>query len=115
MRREDRNAAYLWDMVQAARDASAVTAGLTEEQLRRDRVRMLALERSMELIGEAARRVGSSFREKHLHIPWREIVGLRNILAHEYGRVDHARLYATAIKELPGLIEALEKLLPPER
>ncbi len=115
MRREDRNAAYLWDMVQAARDASAVTAGLTEEQLRRYRVRMLALERSMELIGEAARRVSGSFREKHPQIPWREIVGLRNILAHEYGRVDHARLYATAIKELPGLIEALETLLPPEK
>lgn len=115
MRREDRNAAYLWDMVQAARDASTVTAGLTEVQLRRDRVRMLALERSMELIGEAARRVSGSYREKHPQIPWREIVGLRNILAHEYGRVDHARLYATAIKDLPRLIEALEKLLPPEK
>ena len=115
MRREDRDAAYLWDMVQAARDASAVTAGFTGERLRRDRVRMLALERSMELIGEAARRVSGSFCEKHPQIPWREIVGLRNILAHEYGRVDHARLYATAIKELPGLIEALEKLLPPEK
>ncbi len=115
MRHEERDAAYLWDMLQAARDASAVTTGFTEEQLRRDRVRMLALERSMEVIGEAARRVSGSFCEKHPQIPWREIVGLRNILAHEYGSVDHARLYATAIKELPGLIETLVKLLPPER
>jgi uncharacterized protein with HEPN domain len=115
MQLEDRNAAYLWDMLQAARDASGVTAGLSEEQLRRDRVRVLALERSMELIGEAARRVSSGFCEKHPQIPWREIIGLRNILAHEYGRVDHARLYETATKELPGLIEALEKLLPPEK
>jgi len=56
MRPEDRDAAYLWDMLHAARDAAAITSGLTEEQLRRDRVRLLALERSMELIGEAARR-----------------------------------------------------------
>ena len=76
---------------------------------------MLALERSMELIGEAARRVSSSFREKHPEIPWKEMIGLRNIRAHEYGRVDHAQLYATAIKDVPALIAALEKLLPLEK
>ena len=57
MRPEDRDAAYLWDILHVARDAAAITSGLTEEQLRRDRVRILALERSMELIGEAARRL----------------------------------------------------------
>ena len=76
---------------------------------------MLALERSMELIGEAARRVSSSFREKHPEIPWKEMIGLRNIRAHEYGRVDHAQLHATAIKDVPALIAALEKLLPLEK
>lgn len=68
MRPEERDAAYLWDMLQAARDASTVVAGLTEQQLRRDRVRMLALERSMQLIGEAARRISSAFRNKHAQI-----------------------------------------------
>lgn len=68
----------------------------------------------MELIGEAARRVSAGFREKHAQVPWREMIGLRNILAHEYGRIDHARLHATAVKDLPQLIAALEKLLPPE-
>jgi uncharacterized protein with HEPN domain len=115
MQREDRAAAYLWDMVQAARDAFDIVAGITGEQLGRDRVRMLALERSMELIGEAARRVSAGYCESHPQIPWREIIGLRNILAHEYGRIDHARLYSTALKELPGLIKALETLLPPDK
>ena len=115
MRPEERDAAYLWDMLHAARDAAAITSGLTEQQLQHDRMRMLALERSMELIGEAARRVTGNFREKQSQIPWREMIGLRNILAHEYGRIDHARLYATAIRDLPELIEALEKLLPPEK
>ena len=115
MRAEERDAAYLWDMLQAARDATATVAGIDEQQLQRDRMRMLALERSMELIGEAARRVSSSFREKHPEIPWKEMIGLRNILAHEYGRVDHAQLHATAIKDVPALIAALEKLLPLEK
>ena len=73
MRAEERDAAYLWDMLQAARDATATVAGIDEQQLQRDRMRMLALERSMELIGEAARRVSSSFREKHPEIPRRPI------------------------------------------
>ena len=77
MRPEERDAAYLWDMLQAARDASTVVAGLTEQQLRRDRVRMLALERSMELIGEAARHISSAFRDKHAQIPWKEIIDSR--------------------------------------
>ena len=113
MRPEERDAAYLWDMLHAARDAAAITAGLTAQQLQRDRVRMLALERSMELIGEAARRISDKFRAKHGQIPWQEIIGLRNILAHEYGRVDHAQLHATAMKDVPALIAALTKLLPP--
>jgi uncharacterized protein with HEPN domain len=112
MRPEKRDAAYLWDMLQAAHDAAAVAANLSAKQLQRDRVRMLALERSMELIGEAARRVSRSFREKHAQLPWKEMIGLRNILAHEYGRVDYAQLHATAVKDVPALIAALEKLLP---
>lgn len=40
------------------------------------------------------------------------MIGLRNILAHEYGRIDHDKLFATAVNELPGLIVRLESLLP---
>ena len=81
------------------------------QQLQRDRIRMLALERSMELIGEAARRVSRGMQNNNPQIPWKEIIGLRNILAHEYGRVDHALLHATATKDVPALIAALEKLV----
>jgi uncharacterized protein with HEPN domain len=63
MRPEERDAAYLWDMLQAARDAAAIVSGITRESFRSDRMRMLALERSMELIGEAARRVSEAFRK----------------------------------------------------
>jgi uncharacterized protein with HEPN domain len=38
------------------------------------------------------------------------MIGLRNILAHDYGRIDHDRLYATAVKEMPPLIAQLQKL-----
>ena len=73
---ENRDAAYLWDMLQAARDAVGVVAGITREDFLRDRVKMLALERCLELIGEAARRVSERFRKKHPKLPWKEMIGL---------------------------------------
>ena len=115
MRPEQRDAAILWDMLQAARDAMAIVAGATAENLGRDRLRTLALERSMELLGEAARRVSDDFRAAHPQVPWRAMIGLRNILAHDYGRIDHERLFATAVKELPGLLTQLEGFLPPQK
>jgi uncharacterized protein with HEPN domain len=66
----------------------------------------------MELIGEAARGVSKAFRDQHAKMPWKEMIGLRNILAHEYGRIDHDKLYATAVKDIPPLIAALEALQP---
>lgn len=108
MRPEERDSAHLWDMLQAARDALDIARAASEAELPRDRVRMLALERSMELIGEAARRVSRKRRDASPQIPWKEIIGLRNILAHEYGRVDHGQLYRTAVKHVPALIAELE-------
>jgi uncharacterized protein with HEPN domain len=115
MQPEDRDPAHLWDMLQAARDAAGIVANVTRERFVADRVRMLALERSLELVGEAARRVSEALRSKHPRIPWREMIGLRNILAHDYGRIDHDKLYATAVKDIPSLIKELEKLQPDRR
>ena len=78
-----------------------------------DRILMRALERSIELIGEAARRVSFLYRDDHPEIPWRKIIGQRNILAHEYGQIDHELLYKTAIDDVPELIVLLANLLPP--
>ena len=115
MRPEERDAAILWDMLQAAQDATTIVAGVTAASLRRDRLRTLALGRSMELLGEAARRVSGDFRAAHPEVPWRAMAGLRNILAHDYGRIDHERLFATAVKELPALLTQLEVFLPPQK
>jgi uncharacterized protein with HEPN domain len=112
MRPEERDAAHLWDMLEAARDAAGIIAGQKPAEFRRDRMRALALERSMEILGEAARRISDGFRAVHPELPWQEMIGLRNILAHEYGRIDHDKLFATAVNELPGLIVRLESLLP---
>jgi uncharacterized protein with HEPN domain len=113
MQREERDAAYLWDMLQAAREVDAMMKNHDLPALLGDRVLVLALERGIEIIGEAARRVSTPYMDSHPEIPWRQIIGQRNILAHEYGHIDHEQLYKTAINDIPELILLLEDLLPP--
>jgi uncharacterized protein with HEPN domain len=113
MRPEDRDPAYLWDMLQAAREVGAMLDDYDLSAFLADRVMLRAIERSVEIIGEAARYVSSPYQDAHPEIPWREIIGQRNILAHEYGQIDHELLYKTAIDDIPKLIVQINKLLPP--
>jgi uncharacterized protein with HEPN domain len=111
MKPEERDAAYLWDMLKAARDARDLLEGRSLEAYLQDRVRRLALERALELVGEPARRVTQGFQSVHPEIDWRSIVGQRNVLAHKYGVIDHERLFRTGTESVPGLVAALEKIL----
>lgn len=111
MRPEERDAAYVWDMLSAARLARELLEGMDRAAYLRERMRQLALERALELVGGAARRVSPGFQSAHPQVDWRSIVGLRNVLAHEYGVIDQERLYRTGKENVPGLIAALERIL----
>ena len=72
---------------------------------------MRAIERNLEFIGEAARRISEGFRTTHADIPWRQVIGQRNILAHEYGQIDHELLFRTANEDVPALAVALRQIV----
>jgi uncharacterized protein with HEPN domain len=71
-----------------------------------------AVERQIHVIGEAARRVSDTFSGNHPEIPWKGIIGLRNVLAHEYGEVLVERIWRVATERLPELVRALDPLIP---
>ncbi len=108
---DSRDAAHLWDMLSAAREAHGVVEGISLEAFMADRLRLRALERTLELLGEAARRVSPPARASHPEIPWRPLIGQRNLLAHEYGRINPALLYQAASDNVPSLIIALERIV----
>ncbi len=80
---DERDAAHLWDMLQAAREVEDMIANRSMASVLEDRVRLRAIERGVELIGEAARRVSEACAANHPELPWRQMIGQRNILAHE--------------------------------
>ena len=111
MKREKRDDAYLWDMLAAAREAREIIGELSYEELLSRKLVRLALERVLEITGEAARKVSQFRRDSHAAIPWQGIIGLRNAIAHEYGEIDYERIYTIATKGVPRLISILEQIL----
>ncbi len=74
----------------------------------------LAILKAVEVVGEAASRVGSETAGAHPHIPWTEIVGMRNRLVHGYFNVNLERVWKTVRQDIPRLISHLERMVPPE-
>ncbi|RJP36418.1 MAG: DUF86 domain-containing protein [Phycisphaerales bacterium] len=105
--------AYIWDMLNAARAVSQFVAGRTIQDYAANLMLRSAVERQIEIIGEAARRVSTAFRAAHPQIPWRRIVGQRHVLDHDYAEIRHERLWRVAVDSIPDLIVELERLVPP--
>jgi uncharacterized protein with HEPN domain len=109
----DRDDAYLLDMLTAAREAAALAAGMSLDDIRSNRVMQLALVRLLQIVGEAARHVSEEGRSREPGIRWRGIVGLRHRLVHDYSDVNLAEIHRILRDEVPELIVLLEPLVPP--
>ena len=108
---EERDRAYLWDMREFAREAFKLVQGVEFERLEKETMRRLALERALELVGEIAQRVSPGLQEALPAVGWRDLIGQRNVLAHDYGEIDHRRLYDSARVKVPLLLAELDRIL----
>ena len=113
MKPEDQDFAYLWDMREAAHDVVEFTKGTKYARFCSDKMLRYAVERRIEVIGEAARHVSEAFQMGHPEIPWQQIIGQRNVLAHEYGEILIERIWRTAQESIPKLISLLDQLISP--
>ncbi len=98
-------------MLEATREALAFVVGRTRLSLDEDRLLALALVRELEIIGEAASQVSPGQRSALTEIPWAQIIGMRNRLAHAYFSVDLDRIWDTVTDDLPPLVAAPERAL----
>jgi uncharacterized protein with HEPN domain len=107
-----RGLAYLWDMLTAAREIAEFMQGASWADFESNRQLRYAVERQLLVIGEAANHVSDEFQQAHPEIPWLQIIGQRNVLAHDYGEILVARVWLTAAKSIPELIALLERTIP---
>jgi len=78
--------------------------------LQSDRCTFLAVIHSLQILGEAARQMPKSFKEKHPDLPWRETAGLRNVIAHEYFGLDIDIIWDVVRTRIPLLAEQVKQI-----
>lgn len=106
------SAALLWDARAAAERIATFVSGLTEATYRNDELRKSAVERQLEILGEALKNLRSADPETAARIPdLPRIIGMRNVLAHAYAVVDDGVVWEAATARVPALALIVEGLL----
>jgi len=110
VRREDE--LRLLDMYLAARKVARFVGGLSKEKFLANEEKQFAVLHGLEIIGEAARYVSDDAKQQLDLIPWTEIRGMRNRLAHEYFAVDLEIVWDVLTDHLITLMQVLEQYVP---
>jgi uncharacterized protein with HEPN domain len=111
MQPDVRDQALLWDMHDFAYDATMISAGLSLEGAKSSREVIYGLRYVVFAIGEAANHVSTAFQEAHPEIAWAKIIGMRNILAHDYGHTRDDIVWDAATNGAAELLHLLDPLL----
>lgn len=101
---------YLQDML-----AFAEEAGVVARMSGNDRLRQLSLERLLVMLAEAAKQIPRSHQPNYPHIPWADIIELRNIISHGYDRHTLEELERFATHEAHELVSILHNILAAEK
>jgi uncharacterized protein with HEPN domain len=113
MRLNENDLSYLIDIADCVIDINDFTKSIVYNEFEKDKMRKLAVERQLEIIGQAASKISKETQDTLKTIPWGKIIGLRNKLAHDYGEILAERIWnisKTSIQELLNEIEKIEEI-----
>ena len=104
---------YLTDILSSIEKIASYIKAISFEKFEEDEKTLDAVVRNLEIIGEAAKYISQDedFIDKNPHIPWREMVSMRNKVLHEYFGVDIDILWKTVTEDLPKLKAQIKNLL----
>jgi uncharacterized protein with HEPN domain len=101
-------------MLDSAKEAISFIKDRERRDLDTDRMLVLSLIKSIEIMGEAASKVTKESRDIHPDVPWLNIIGMRNRLIHVYFDIDLDRVWDTITDDLPPVIAVLERIVQKE-
>ena len=113
MRLNENDLSYVIDIINCIMDINEFTESVEYDQFKKDKMRKLAVERQLEVIGQAAGKISVETQKMMKNIPWKNIIGLRNKLAHDYGEILAERIWKiskTSIQELLDELKNIEEI-----
>lgn len=102
---------FLGHILESIEFIEEYTAGVSKAEFSETRQKVDAVVRRIEIIGEATKNLPASFRASAIHIPWKQMTGMRDNLIHEYFGIDYDEVWKTVKEDLPALKKEIEILL----
>jgi uncharacterized protein with HEPN domain len=106
---------YLDDILEAIRNIEEDSADISFEKFVADRRRKDAVIRNFEIIGEATKKLPDDLKARNSAVAWKQVAGLRDVIAHGYFRVDYEVIWGIIINTVPGFKAAIVKIRREER
>ncbi|MCK5784337.1 MAG: DUF86 domain-containing protein [Desulfobacterales bacterium] len=102
---------YLEDIFDAVEEIASFINGMSKRDFLRDKRTINAVIRSLEVMGEASKKIPGTIKKRPSSIPWKKMEGMRNKMIHEYFGIDKEILWLTAKNDVPTLREPINILL----
>ena len=102
---------YIKDILQNMQDAEEFLRGFSCEQFADDKRTFNAVVRSLEIIGEAAKKIPDEIRRKYPLVPWKEMAGMRDKVIHFYFGVNREAVWIAAKERIPAVRPMVEKIM----
>lgn len=101
---------YIQDIIESINDIEVFTKNMCFENFIKDKKTINAVIRSIEVIGEATKKIPNTIRKKNPSIPWKKMADMRDKLIHEYFGIDLAILWKTVKEDIPSLHSLIQNL-----
>jgi uncharacterized protein with HEPN domain len=105
---------FLDDIKEAAGKIKKYTAGMTYGEFIKDFKTQDAVIRNFEVIGEATKNLPADFKDRYPAVEWKQVAGLRDVMAHGYYRIDYEVIWEIITDKLPGFRKDIAKILKDE-
>ena len=107
-----RDSAWLLDIKCAGQLVVEFSRGMSREDLELDKQKQSAILHQIQIAGEATKRLSREFREQHPQINWSQIAGMRDIIVHQYDRLDFDIVWQVIQQSIPEMLEEIASVLP---